>query len=84
LQNQGKPEKVKQGMKSLVCHAFGEHSECDATWCGALNDPSNCQYKDLPGGKQLSDDNLRAAIENAIKPFQTDEWCEKLANCGSS
>ena len=84
LQNQGKPEKLKQGMKSLVCHAFGEHGECDATWCGALKDPSNYQYKDLPGGKQLSDDNLRAAIENAIKPFQTDEWCEKLANCGSS
>ena len=84
LQNQGKPEKLKQGMKSLVCHAFGEHGECDETSWGALKDPSSYQYKDLPGGKQLSDDNLRAAIENAIKPFQTDEWCEKLANCGSS
>jgi len=65
-------------------HASGEHGKCDATWCGALKDPSNYQYKDLPGGKQLSHDNLRAAIENAIKPFQTDEWCEKLANCGLS
>ena len=32
----------------------------------------------------MSDENLRAPIESAVKPFQTDEWCEKLANCGSS
>lgn len=25
-QNQGKPHKVKDGLESLVCHAFGEHN----------------------------------------------------------
>ena len=32
----------------------------------------------------MSVENLRASIESAIKPFRTDEWCEKLANCGLS
>ena len=81
---QGESEKIKHGLNSLVCHAFGDHCKCDVSWCGALKDPSNYKVKDLPGGKPLSDENLRAAIESAVKPFQTDEWCEKLANCGSS
>lgn len=66
-----------------MCHAFGDHCKCDVSWCGALKDPSNYKVKDLPGGKPLSDENLQAAIESAVKPFQTDEWCEKLVNCGS-
>lgn len=81
---QGESAKIKQGLNSLVCHAFGDHCKCDLSWCGALKDPSNYKFKDLPGGKPLSDENVRAAIESAVKPFQTDEWCEKLANCGSS
>ena len=81
---QGEPKKIKQGLNSLVCHAFGDHCKCDVSWCGALKDPSNYKFKDLPGGKLLSDENLRAAIESAVKPFQTDEWCEKLVNCCSS
>ena len=81
---QGESAKIKQGLNSLVCHAFGDHCKCDVSWCGALKDPSNYKFKDLPGGKPLSDENLRAAIESAVKPFQTDEWFEKLANCGSS
>ena len=84
LTKQGESDKIKHGLDSLVCHAFGDHCKCDVSWCGALKDPSNYKFKDLPGGKPLSGENLRAAIENAVKPFQTDEWCEKLANCGSS
>lgn len=33
---QGEPEKIKHGLNSLVCHAFGEHCKCDVSWCGAL------------------------------------------------
>lgn len=48
---QREPEKIKQGLNSLVCHAFGDHCKCDVSWCGALKDPSNYKFKDLPGGK---------------------------------
>ena len=81
--NQGKPEEIKNGLKTLVCHAFDDHGHCDSKWCGALKDPTNFKFKDLPRGKQLSGENLRAAID-AIKPFETEEWCKKLANWGSS
>ena len=84
--NQGKPDTIKQGLKSLVCDAFGNHSGFSSIWCGALKfeDSSKYVFKDLPGGKPLTDPNLRAAIESAIKPFQTKECFEKLSNCGSS
>ena len=81
--NQGKPEEIKNGLKTLVCHAFGDHGHCDSKWCAALKDPTNYKFKDSPRGKQLSGENLRAAID-AIKPFETEEWCKKLANWGSN
>ncbi|KAK3704313.1 hypothetical protein QZH41_007491 [Actinostola sp. cb2023] len=82
--HQGKPEELKRGLKSLVCHAFGDHTHCDSSWCGALKDPSTYRHRDLPGGKPLSDVNLRAAIEDALNPFDTLDWAKKLADCGSS
>ena len=83
-QNRSKPQKVKDGLQSLVCHTFGKHDKCDPSWCGAHRDPANYKFKDLPRGKPLADENLRAAVESAMKPFQTKEWSEKLAICGSS
>lgn len=59
-------------------------AQCDSNWCRAYRAPANYKFKNLPGGKPLADKNLRAAIKSAIKPFQTEEWCEKLADCGSS
>lgn len=83
-QNQGKPNNIKKVLKVLVDHAFGEHASCDEKWCSGVKDPKAHKYKDLPGGKPLGGDNLRAAIESAMKPFQTEEWYKKLSNCGSS
>ena len=74
--NQGEPEKTKPELNSLVCDAFGDHCKCDVDSCRALNNKSN----DLPEAKPLSDENLWAAIESAVKPFQTNKWCEKLAD----
>ena len=67
----------KHGLNSLVCDSFGDRCKCDADSSRALNNKSN----DLPGGKPLSDENLWATIESAVKPFQTDKsGCEKLAD----
>lgn len=82
--NQGKPDELEAGLKTLVGHAFGSHEKCNSSWCGALKNPSTFRYKDLPGGKPLSGENLRPAIESCLEPFKSDEWIEKLANCGSS
>ena len=81
---QGEPKELKLGLNSLVCHAFGDHAGYSSTWCGALKDPATYHYKDLPGGKPLSGENLRAAIESSLKPFDSNDWIEKLANCGST
>ena len=33
-QNVGDPESLKQGLKNIIPHAFGEHTCCNVSWCG--------------------------------------------------
>ncbi|CAH3152988.1 unnamed protein product [Porites lobata] len=82
-QNKGKESSLLEGLKSIVPHAFGEHTLCKE-WCTYKHDPENYSHGDLPGGRDLQGDDLRASIEDAMKPFLTEELAKKLAPCGSS
>ena len=38
-QNVGGPESLKQGLKNITPHAFGEHTCCNVSWCGFEQNP---------------------------------------------
>ena len=51
-QNKGKESSLLEGLKSIVPHAFGEHTLCKE-WCTYKQDPENYSHGDLPGGRDL-------------------------------
>ena len=81
-QNKGDPAKIGRGLKALVNHQFGLHSDCDSSWCGAIDNPSY-QHRNLPYGRDLQSDDLKKALHKIFVDglkSQTD----KLAFLGSS
>lgn len=62
----GQEESIQHNLSVIVDHAFGNHKGCNEKWCKCVKDPDSYEYKDLPGKKPLSDDNLRAVIEDAL------------------
>ena len=51
-QNKGKESSLLEGLKSIVPHAFGDHTLCKE-WCTYQHDPENYRHGDLPGGRDL-------------------------------
>ena len=73
-----------EGFSTIVPHAFGDHNKCSASWCGYKKDPKGYKHGDLPGGKDLKGEDLRAVLEDALRPFMSEESAKKLAPGGSS
>lgn len=82
-QNAGKPVSLQEGLSTIVPHAFGEHETCKE-WCRFKTNPDNYIHSDLPGGKDLQGEDLRACITDALQPFLTVEAAKKMAPVGSS
>ncbi|KAK3744034.1 hypothetical protein QZH41_002505 [Actinostola sp. cb2023] len=82
-QNKGQPSSLLEGLSLIVPHAFGDHSKCKE-WCKYSSDPENYHHTDLPGGKDLKGDDLRACIEDALHPFLSDKAAQKMVPVGSS
>ena len=51
-QNKGKESTLLEGLKSIVPHAFGEHTLCKE-WSTYKHDRENYSHGDLPGGRDL-------------------------------
>ena len=83
-QNKGQPLLLMEGFSTIVPHAFGDHNKCSASWCGYKKDPKGYKHGDLPGGKDLKGEDLRAVLEDALRPFMCEESAKKLAPGGSS
>ena len=61
---------IKNSLQLIAPHAFGDHGGCRGTkWCKFNDDPENLKHSDLPGGCNLQGEDLRSAIEDAIRPF---------------
>ena len=56
-QNKDDEEGVRNGLKSIVPHAYGDHSSC-GNWCGYLKNPASYKHRGLPHGKDLTDRGL--------------------------
>ena len=76
---------MKNSLQLIAPHAFGDHSGCqEAKWCKFNDDPENFKQSDLPGGRNLQGEDLRSAIEDAIRPFLRDDVISKLIHVGST
>lgn len=64
-QNKDDEEGVRNGLKSIVPHAYGDHSSC-GNWCGYLKNPASYKHRGLPHGKDLTDKSLRQSLEKII------------------
>ena len=53
-QNSDNAESLKTNLAAIVPHAFGEHDNCNASWCGYMENPNTYKYSGLPGGCDLS------------------------------
>ena len=59
-------EGVQNGLKSIMPHAYGDHSSC-GNWCGYLKNPASYKHRGLPHGKDLTDKSLRQSLEKIIE-----------------
>ena len=65
-QNKDNQKGVPNGLKSIVPHAYSDHSSC-ANWCGYLKNPASHKHRGLPHGKDLTDKSLRQSLEKTIE-----------------
>ena len=78
-QNKGNSKGIQAAVKSIVPHAFGDHSNCAGSWGAFQNDPTSYRHKDLPYGKDLCGEKLQSALNNIFNDYCTDAVAEKLA-----
>lgn len=65
-QNKDDEEGVRNSLRSIVPHAYGDHSSC-GNWCGYLKNPASYKHWGLPHGKDLTDKSLRQSLEKIIE-----------------
>ena len=82
--NVGDPESLKQGLKNIIPHAFGEHTCCNVSWCGFKQNPVAYKHTDLPNGKDLFGDSLKIALSDILDEYSTDIVVNKLTPCANS
>ena len=78
-QNSGKPENITNGLKAVVEHMFGNHTYCQE-WCNFINNLENYKHRNLPYGKDLTDESLHKALS---EPFSNLD-ANKLAYLSST
>jgi len=70
---------------NIVPRAFGEHEVCKESYQQKPKEiPKNYHHNDLPEGRDLIGEDLRAAIEDALLLFMNEDAAKKMAPAGSS
>ena len=83
-QNKRNTSAPQKSLKSILPHSFGDHKNCNESWCGAKKDPINYKHSDLPYGKDLYGDDLRKALERIFDEYCTDIVVAKLSPASNS
>ncbi|XP_068724241.1 uncharacterized protein [Montipora capricornis] len=81
--NKDNEEGVRNGLKSIVPHAYSDHSSC-ANWCGYLKNPASYKHRGLPHGKDLTDKSLRQSLEKTVEVYASNAKKLHVALLGSS
>lgn len=80
-QNQDNSKGVKNGLKVVGRHPFGDHSFCNESWCSHKENPS-MTYLSLHFGKPLKDIPLQTAFMDLMKGYKKQR--KKLSKLGST
>ncbi|VDI63484.1 Hypothetical predicted protein [Mytilus galloprovincialis] len=72
---------MEKALKSLSKHPFGDHSQCNKSWCRFITDPQEV-YKSLPNGKPIQDQKLKEILTEVFDSYIN--HAEKLASLGST
>ncbi|CAC5401769.1 unnamed protein product [Mytilus coruscus] len=81
--NVGNPSGIEDGLHASIKHIFGEHDNCNETWCGYLKDKDSYIHSNLPRGKDLCSSELRSDLEKLFIQKMVPQ-SKKLSNLGSS
>ena len=76
-----KPEELEKALKTIVPHAFGEHSQC-GSWCQYLADPASYHHKYLINGRDMCGDQLKADLSQIFDDLSKN--AKKIAPCAST
>lgn len=79
-QNQGNEEDLRQTLKAIVPHAYGEHTHCNSNWCRYLQDPSVYEHHHID--RDLQDLKLRKDLDDLFAQYVCN--ASKLSRLGSS
>ncbi|XP_018394014.1 PREDICTED: uncharacterized protein LOC108772866 [Cyphomyrmex costatus] len=81
-QNKGDAAKIEKALRSVVPHAFGDHTLC-GDWCAGKSNPNvSYVHKNLPNGKPIQNTDLRVSLTKIFSRYADN--AKKIANCGST
>ena len=81
--NQGNKDALETNLAALIPHQFGDHSKCEARFCGYLRQPDvSYQHRSLPFKAALKDQALRAQLDKIFEPVIAKAW--QYTDLGSS
>ena len=81
--NQGDTDGLRKNLKAIIPHQFGDHSLCDAIFCGFKRRPGEAySHRSLPYKSALKDSQLRERLEKIFEPLVNNS--EQYSDLGSS
>ena len=81
--NQGDKDALKDNLKALIPHQFGDHSLCKGQFCGFVRKPGEIyKHRSLPYKSALRDIGLRAKLQAIFDPLIKN--VEQYVDLGSS
>lgn len=81
--NQGDVEGLRNNLRAIVPHNFGDHQFCEAVFCGKLRtDGDKYVHRSLPYKNCLSGDELRKRLDEIMMPLISK--ASQLSDLGSS
>lgn len=73
---------MKKNLLAIPHHLFGDHQQCEISWCRFLQSPNTYVPKNLPFGKYLQNEDL---FNSLLKVFtQYSEIAQKLSSLEST
>ncbi|KAE8736716.1 hypothetical protein FOCC_FOCC017829, partial [Frankliniella occidentalis] len=80
--NRNNEEATAVGIRNLVPHIFGNHTNCPNVGSGYSQDPTTYKHSGLPHGKPLTNPTLEAALSKTMERYA--KAAPKIAPGGSS